>query len=77
MMIIGCDFHPRFQQIAFIDQETGEYGERRLLHRGEAEAFYRRLSGQPVRIGMEATGNYRWFRRLAEEQGHEIVPVYG
>ena len=27
MMIIGCDFHPRFEQIAFIDQETGEYGE--------------------------------------------------
>jgi len=33
MMIIGCDFHPRFQQIAFVDQETGEYGERRLSHR--------------------------------------------
>jgi transposase len=73
MMIIGCDFHPRFQQIAFLDQESGEYGERRLQHRGEAEAFYRRLSGLPVRIGMEATGNYRWFRRLAEGQGHELV----
>jgi len=73
MMIIGCDFHPRFQQIAFLDQQTGEFGERRLQHRGEAEAFYRRLLGQPVRIGMEATGNYRWFRRLAEEQGHELV----
>jgi hypothetical protein len=24
MMIIGCDFHPRFQQIAFVDKETGE-----------------------------------------------------
>ena len=34
MMIIGCDFHPRFQQIAFVDQETGEYGERRLSHPG-------------------------------------------
>ncbi len=32
MMIIGCDFHPRFQQIAFVDQEAGEYGERRLNH---------------------------------------------
>ena len=73
MMIIGCDFHPRFQQIAFVDQETGEYGERRLQHRGEAEEFYRRLAGQQVRIGMEATGNYGWFCRLAEEQGHELV----
>jgi hypothetical protein len=39
MMIIGCDFHPRFQQIAFIDQETGEYGELRLSHPEEAESF--------------------------------------
>ena len=73
MMIIGCDFHPRFQQIAFLDKETGEYGERRLNHPQEAVEFYRRLSGKPARIGMEATGNYYWFRRLAEEQGHELV----
>ena len=39
MMIIGCDFHPGFQQIAFVDQETGEYGERRLSHPVEAEQF--------------------------------------
>ena len=26
MWIIGCDFHPRFQQIAFVNAETGEYG---------------------------------------------------
>lgn len=73
MMIIGCDFHPRFQQIAFVEQETGEYGERRLQHRGEAEEFYRRLAGRQVRIGMEATGNYGWFRRLLQAQGHEIL----
>jgi len=23
MMIIGCDFHPRFQQISFLVEETG------------------------------------------------------
>ncbi|HEY1257197.1 MAG TPA: IS110 family transposase [Terracidiphilus sp.] len=73
MMIIGCDFHPRFQQIAFLDQDTGEYGERRLNHPQEAVEFYRRLSGQPLRIGMEATGNYFWFHRLAEELGHELL----
>jgi hypothetical protein len=33
MLIIGCDYHPSFQQIAFVDTETGEGGERRLtLH---------------------------------------------
>ena len=40
MMIIGCDYHPGFQQIAFVDTETGECGERRLTHREEAEQFY-------------------------------------
>ena len=33
MMIIGCDYHPGFQQIAFVDTETGELQERRLEHR--------------------------------------------
>jgi transposase len=73
MMIIGCDFHPGFQQIAYVDQETGEYGERRLSHRGEAAAFYRSLTGKAVRIGVEATGNDRWFRKLVRELGHDLL----
>ena len=32
MIIIGVDYHPGFQQIAFVDTETGECGERRLQH---------------------------------------------
>jgi transposase len=73
MLIIGCDFHPGFQQIAYVEQETGEYGERRLDHRGQALAFYRALAGRAVRIGMEATGNDRWFRILIGELGHELL----
>jgi transposase len=43
MVIIGCDFHPRYQQIAMMDAETGELVERRLEHEnGEARAFYAR-----------------------------------
>ena len=72
-MIIGCDFHPRFQQIAFVDEETGEYGELRLSHVEEAERYYRSLTGKRVRIGVEATGNYRWLRRLLRELGHEVL----
>jgi len=30
MMIIGWDFHPRSQQIAYLDLATGECGERHL-----------------------------------------------
>jgi transposase len=73
MMIIGCDFHPSFQQIGFVDQETGECGERRLSHREEADAFYRSLAGKAVRVGVEATGNDHWFRRLLHETGHELL----
>lgn len=73
MMIIGCDFHPSFQQIAFVDEETGEYGERRLSHREEAVSFYRWLAGRRVRVGTEATGNDRWFRKLLSEAGHELL----
>jgi hypothetical protein len=32
MMIIGCDLHTRYQQIAMLDMETGEEVERRLEH---------------------------------------------
>jgi transposase len=73
MMIIGCDFHPSFQQIAYVDQETGEYVERCLRHREEAVGFYRSLTGRAVRIGVEATGNDRWFRKLMSELGHEFL----
>ena len=72
-MIIGCDFHPSFQQIAYLDQETGDYGEQRLGHREEAASFYRSLAGRGVRVGMEATGNDRWFRKLLSEAGHELL----
>jgi len=44
MLIIGCDYHPSVQQIAFVDTDTGELRERRLGHREEAEQFYRELS---------------------------------
>ncbi len=46
MMIIGCDLHTRYQQIAMLNLETGELVERRLEHEsGEARAFYAALWG--------------------------------
>ena len=72
MMIIGCDFHPRFQQIAVVDDQTGKYAEHRLGHMAEAERFYRSLAGKSVCIGVEATGNFGWFRRLIGELGFEF-----
>jgi hypothetical protein len=39
MLIIGCDFHPGFQQVAIFDNRTGEGEQRRLRHGEEAEQF--------------------------------------
>ena len=67
MWIIGVDYHPSVQQIAFVNTDTGECGERGMSHSdGEAEKFYRELkaAGCRVRVGMEATGHARWFERL-------------
>src|SRR5262244_1648315 len=75
MMLIGVDYHPSFQTIAFLVQETGEYGEQELNHSdGKAERFYRDLKqrGICVRVGMEATGYARWFERLLAELGFEL-----
>ncbi len=46
MLIIGCDFHTRYQQISMAEETTGELLlERRLDHEsGEAGAFYRNFS---------------------------------
>jgi transposase len=69
MLIIGCAYHPGFQQIALVDSETGELSERRLAHREEAEQFYGQLreQGRHVRVGMEASGHARWLERLLGE----------
>jgi transposase len=74
MIIIGCDYHPGFQQIAFVDTETGEYGEQRLEHSEGAEKFYRDLAaqGKKIRVGMEASGHARWFERLLAELNFEL-----
>ena len=75
MIIIGVDYHPSDQYIAFLDTETGECGERRLNHsEEEAEKFYRVLAarGVNIRVGMEATGYSRWFERLLAELGIEL-----
>ena len=44
MIIIGCDFHPSWQQISWLDKETGETEEKKLVHAsGEAEKFYKQI----------------------------------
>jgi transposase len=72
VLIIGCNLHSRFQQIAMLDLQTGEVIERRLEHEnGEAGKFHAGLA-TPARVGMEATGYAQWFERMLAEQGHQL-----
>jgi len=72
MILIGCDFHPSWQQVCWLDTATGETDEEQLVHAsGDAEKFYRRFTS-PVRIGIEATGNCQWFLELLSRLGQEV-----
>jgi transposase len=71
MLIIGCDFHSGFQQIAIFDNQTGEVVEKKLAHPAEATGFYQGQS-EAVRVGMESGSPCQWFRRLLSECGHEL-----
>jgi transposase len=70
MVIIGCDFHPGFQQIAMLDKTTGEVTDLRLTHKEEAERFYISLRGRDVLVGIEACGYTHWFEQMLEQMGH-------
>jgi hypothetical protein len=62
----------RYQQIAMMDESTGELTERRLDRESwEAQEFYRNLP-RPVRVRIEATGLVHSFEGLLVELGHEL-----
>jgi len=72
MIIIGCDYHPSWQQVCWLDQESGETAEQKLVHAsGDAEKFYKQLPA-PALIGMEATGNCQWFVEMVTAAGHQV-----
>ena len=70
MIILGCDFHPSYQQIAMLDTETGVTTDHKLTHAGgEAERFYQGLASAAL-VGVEAVGNDQWFVRLLQRLDH-------
>ena len=72
MFLIGCDFHPSWQQVCWLNRTTGETEENKLVHApGEVERFYRQFP-VPARIGMESTGNCQWFVEMVTALGHEL-----
>jgi transposase len=73
MLIIGNDFHPRYQRIAMLNTETGEFERRQLEHtNGEVRTFYANLP-EPALVGIEATSYTLWFAESMSELGHELA----
>lgn len=73
MVLIGCDFHPSWQQVSWLDRKTGEAGDQKLVHEpGAVDKFYRQFPAG-TRIGMEATGNCQWFVELVTGLGHQVL----
>jgi transposase len=72
MVLIGCDFHPSWQQVSWLEEATGEAGDQELVHEsGAAEKFYRQFAA-PACVGIEATSNCQWFIELLARLGHEV-----
>jgi transposase len=64
MLIIGCDHHPSWQQICWMETTTGETGERKLEHvREKRRGFIGELPGHAL-IGRSplgiTSGLWRW-----------------
>ena len=73
MVLIGCDFHPSWQQVSWMNRETGEAGDQKLVHEpGAVEKFYQQFPAG-TRIGMEATGNCQWFVEMVTGLGHKVL----
>ena len=75
MIIIGVDFHPEFQQVAFVDVDSGEFRERRLTHREEAVRFYRTLAavGPGGTCGHESQRTWPLVRTIAGRVATGVV----
>src|SRR5207253_11284030 len=70
MVLIGCDFHPSWQQVSWLDMETGETGEQKLVHAGgEAKQFYEQLAAS-VQAGDDPQPGEKRTATPFSEQGH-------
>src|SRR2546426_12519100 len=72
MMIIGCDFHPSWQQVSWLDTETGETGEQKRAGLGRRGTVLPASSG----AGADRHGSHRQLSLaggFAEQVGSRVV----
>jgi len=54
MLIVGCDYHPRWQQVAWLDTESGETGEQKLVNGDGSRGLVSAAAGAVVdRVGID------------------------
>jgi transposase len=71
-MIIGCDFPSSWQQVSWLDTETGDCGEQRLVHAKRQRQTVLSTTGGAGVDWHGGHGHSQWFIELVEDVGHEI-----
>lgn len=74
-IVIGCDMHTRFQQLAVMEAATGEVLEELRLENEPLDGvrqFYARWPKSST-VAVEAMGYLGWFAELMAETGHQLV----
>jgi hypothetical protein len=77
MLIIGVDYHPGFQQIAFLNQETGGCGEQRLNHSDgrELRHFFVQFLPIPDRVLTMPPGSLLRGSSVGSWKGLTLSPI--
>jgi transposase len=70
---IGVDLHPYQQTVCYCDTADGLVRQQTLFHhKDDLRAFYAQFSGEVV-VGIEACGDYRWFKQLLAGLNHRLL----
>jgi transposase len=73
MIMVGCDLPTRKPQVARLNTDTGELGNRELSHDGDAVERFDAARPPPVTVGIERTGDSLWFHALRQRLGHPLL----
>jgi transposase len=73
MIMVGCDLPTRKPQVARLNTDTGELGDRELSYDGDAVERFDAARPAPVTVGIERTGYSLWFRALLQRLGHPLL----
>lgn len=70
---IGVDLHPYQQTVCYCDTADGIRRQQTLFHqKDDLRAFYAQFQGEVV-VGIEAGGDYRWFKQLLADLNHRLL----